>query len=175
MAYLLIQILYNPINTDLTKYFINDSVVKEYWDYIMHLTYSDSKYKGKTYKSYSIAESYRDGKKVRKRILWPIGKLSDIQAEQIKLICKTVENTDQLQTQLKDVAVLESRAYLDIAVVNELWNQWQLDQAFDYDVTAGALPTNMIAKILTINRCTDPCSHYSIPHWAKKERAGGHS
>lgn len=168
MAYLLIQILYNPINTDLTKYFINDSVVKEYWDYIMHLTYSDSKYKGKTYKSYSIAESYRDGKKVRKRILWPIGKLSDIQAEQIKLICKTVENTDQLQTQLKDVAVLESRAYLDIAVVNELWNQWQLDQAFDYDVTAGALPTNMIAKILTINRCTDPCSHYSIPHWAKK-------
>ncbi|MBE7547609.1 MAG: hypothetical protein HS127_10900 [Planctomycetia bacterium] len=47
MAYLLIQILYNPINTDLTKYFINDSVVKEYWDYIMHLTYSDSKYKGK--------------------------------------------------------------------------------------------------------------------------------
>ena len=122
----------------------------------MHLTYSDSKYKGKTYKSYSIAESYRDGKKVRKRILWPIGKLSDIQAEQIKLICKTVENTDQLQTQLKDVAVLESRAYLDIAVVNELWNQWQLDQAFDYDVTAGALPTNMIAKILTINRCTDP-------------------
>ncbi|WP_169703433.1 hypothetical protein [Candidatus Kuenenia stuttgartiensis] len=91
MAYLLIQILYNPINTDLTKYFINDSVVKEYWDYIMHLTYSDSKYKGKTYKSYSIAESYRDGKKVRKRILWPIGKLSDIQAEQIKLICKTVE------------------------------------------------------------------------------------
>ncbi|MBE7545804.1 MAG: hypothetical protein HS127_01375 [Planctomycetia bacterium] len=73
-----------------------------------------------------------------------------------------------MQTQLKDVAVLESRAYLDIAVVNELWNQWQLDQAFDYDVTAGALPTNMIAKILTINRCTDPCSHYSIPHWAKK-------
>ncbi|MBE7549232.1 MAG: hypothetical protein HS127_19570 [Planctomycetia bacterium] len=43
-----------------------------------------------------------------------------------------------MQTQLKDVAVLESRAYLDIAVVNELWNQWQLDQAFDYDVTAGA-------------------------------------
>ena len=124
--------------------------------------------KGKTYKSYSIAESYRDGERVRKRILWPIGKLSDIQAEQIRLICKTVKNPDQLQTQLKDVVVQESRAYLDIAIVNALWNQWQLDLAFDYEVTAGALPTDTIAKILTINRCTDPCSHYSIPQWAKR-------
>jgi len=129
---------------------------------------SDTKYKGKTYKSYSIAESYRDGERVRKRILWPIGKLSDIQAEQIRLICKIVKKPDQLMTQLKDVVVQESRAYLDLAVVNELWNQWQLDQAFDYDVTAGPLPTYTIAKILTINRCTDPCSHYSIPQWAKK-------
>lgn len=153
---------------DLTKQFADGIVVSEYWGYIMHLSYSDSKYKGKTYKSYSIAESYRDGEKVRKRILWPIGKLSDIQAEQIRMICKTVKNPDQLQTQLKDVVVQESRAYLDLAVVNALWNQWRLDQAFDYEVTAGALPTETIAKILTINRCTDPCSHYSIPQWAKK-------
>ena len=27
----------------------------------MHLTYSNSKYKGKIYKSYSVAESYREG------------------------------------------------------------------------------------------------------------------
>lgn len=134
----------------------------------MHLTYSDSKYKEKTYKSYSIAESYRKGERVRKRILWPIGKLSDIQAEQIREICKILKNKDQLLTQLKDVVVQESRAYLDLAVVNELWNHWQLDQAFDYNVTQGSLPTHTIAKILTINRCTNPCSHYSIPEWAKK-------
>lgn len=160
--------IFSPINIGLTKEFVNGIVVSEYWDYIMHLTYSDSKYKGKTYTSYSIAESYRNGEKVRKRILWPIGKLSDIQAGQIRLICKMVKKPDQLLTQLKDVVVQESRAYLDLAVVNELWNQWQLDQAFDYDVTAGSLPTYTIAKILTINRCTDPCSHYSIPQWAKK-------
>jgi transposase len=33
----------------------------------------------------------------------------------------------------------------------------------------GPLPTPTVAKILTaINRCTDPCSHYSVPQWAKK-------
>ncbi len=134
----------------------------------MHLSYSSSKYKGKTYKSYAIAESYRDGETVRKRIIWSIGKLSDLQAEQVRLICEVIQEPDQLLTRLKDIAVLQSKAYLDIAVVNELWNQWQLDKAFDYDVTAGKLPTHTIAKILTINRCTDPCSHYPLPEWAEK-------
>ena len=62
----------------------------------------------------------------------------------------------------------DTKAYLDIAVVKDLWNQWRLDEAFDYDVTESPLPTHTIARILTINRCTDPCSHYSVPLWTKK-------
>jgi len=134
----------------------------------MHLSYSFSTYKGNKYKSYAIAESYREGKKVKKRTIWPIGKLTDQQAAQIKLILKVAKGQDQTLTQLKDIVVKDSKAYLDIAVVNELWNYWQLDQAFDYEVSDSALSTALIAKILTINRCTDPCSHYSIPKWAKQ-------
>lgn len=132
----------------------------------MHLSYSSSTYKGKTYKSYAIAESYRDGNKVKKRTIWPIGKLTDEQAEQIRLICKVAAGKGAVLTQLKDIVVKESRAYLDIALVNELWNYWQLDQAFRYDLSDSPLSTPLVAKILTINRCTAPCSHYSIPRWA---------
>ena len=134
----------------------------------MHLSYSTSSYKEKTYKSYTIAESYREGKTVRKRVIWSIGKLTDPQAEQIRLILKVVQSEDQVITRLKDLVVQESKAYLDIALVNDLWDQWQLDHAFTYDVTHSPLPTNTVARILTINRCTDPCSHYSVPVWAKK-------
>jgi len=134
----------------------------------MHLSYSFSKYKGKKYKSYAIAESYREGKKVKKRIIWPIGKLSDAQAQQIRLILKVSQGKGQMLTQLKDIVVKDSKAYLDIALVNELWNYWQLDEAFEYEVSNSALSTALIAKILTINRCTDPCSHYSIPIWAQQ-------
>jgi transposase len=136
--------------------------------YIMHLSYSTSKYKGKVYKSYSIAESYRDGKKVKKRTIWPIGKLTDEQAEQIRYICKIAKSNAQLVVQLKDIVVKDTRAYLDLSVVNEIWNRWQLDDAFDLDITASELPTPLIAKILTMNRCTSPCSHYAIPAWAAK-------
>jgi len=134
----------------------------------MHLNYSTSGYKGQTYKSYSIAESYREGKKVSKRIIWRIGKLTEQQAQQIRLILQVVQGEDQVLTRLQDIVVQETRAYLDIAVINDLWDQWQLDEAFDYDVTESPLPTHTIARILTINRCTDPCSHYSVPGWAKK-------
>ena len=134
----------------------------------MHLSYSTSKYKGRSYKSYSVAESYRDGKTSRKRTIWPIGKLTDQQAQQIRLVLKVVQNEDEVVTRLKDIVVQDTKAYLDIAVVNDLWDQWQLDRAFDYDVTDSELPTQTVARILTINRCTDPCSHYSVPVWAEK-------
>ncbi len=134
----------------------------------MHLSYSFSTYKGKKYKSYTIAESYREGQKVKKRTIWPVGKLTDTQAQQMKLILKVAQGKGKTVTQLEDIVVKESKAYLDIAVVNALWNYWQLDQAFDFDISASVLSTPLIAKILTINRCTAPCSHYSIPRWAQK-------
>jgi transposase len=134
----------------------------------MHLSYSFSTYKGKKYKSYTIAESYREGQKVKKRTIWPVGKLTDAQAQQMKLILKVAQGKGKTITQLEDIVVKESKAYLDIAVVNALWNYWQLDYAFDFDISASTLSTPLIAKILTINRCTAPCSHYSIPRWAQQ-------
>lgn len=134
----------------------------------MHLSYSTSKYKGRVYKSYSVAESYRDGKTPRKRTIWPIGKLTDQQADQIRLILKVVQDPDDVVTRLKDIVVQETKSYLDIAVVSNVWDQWKLDHAFDFDVTNSELPTHAVARILTINRCTDPCSHYSVPLWAQK-------
>ena len=155
---------------DLTIIFFNVIVVTEYSKAsIMHLSYSTSKYKKQIYKSYSIAESYRDGKKVRKRTIWRIGQLTDRQAEQMRWICKVAQTEEQIIVQLKDLVVKETKAYLDIAVVNDLWNQWQLDDAFEHEVTNSQLPTHTIAKILTMNRCTDPCSHYCIPVWANKK------
>ena len=43
-----------------------------------------------------------------------------------------------------------------------------MDHAFDFEISDSPLSTPLLAKILTINRCTDPCSHYSVPKWAKQ-------
>jgi transposase len=133
----------------------------------MHLDYQTSKYKDKVYKFYHIAESYRQGGKVKKNRLFPLGKLTDEQAQKIRLICRIISNPDEQVTTLASIVAQECVNYLDVAVVNQLWESWQLSEAFSFDVTRGELSTDLIAKVLTINRCLDPCSHYSMPDWIR--------
>ena len=133
----------------------------------MHLDYKTSRYKDKIYKSYHIAEAYREGGTVRKRRLFPLGKLTDEQAQKIRLICRVITNPDEQVTTLANIVAQECVNYLDVAVVNQLWESWQLSEAFNFDVTRGDLSTDLVAKILTINRCLDPCSHYSVPEWIR--------
>jgi transposase len=134
----------------------------------MHLNYKTSQYKGKTYKSYSIAESYREGSKVKKRIIWPIGKLTDNQAKRINFLCKMLSDPSKVITSIDDIVAQESKPFLDLAVASVLWDQWKFSSAFSDHTTDSELPTHIVAKILTINRCIGPCSHYSIPQWAQK-------
>lgn len=134
----------------------------------MHLSYKTSKYKDKIYKSYSIAESYREGNTVKKRTIFALGKLTDLQAEQIRKICKIVSDPDLILTTLDDVVVEKCKSFGALSVANTLWKEWKLSKAFPYKQTESELSTAMVANILTINRCVDPCSHYSIPHWVSK-------
>ena len=133
----------------------------------MHLDWRTSKYKGKVYKSYGIAESYREGGKVKKKRLFTLGKLTDEQAAKIRLICKVISNPDEQVTTLANIVAHECVSYLDVAVVNQLWERWQLSDAFTFDITKGLLSTDLVAKILVINRCLEPCSHYSVPRWIR--------
>ena len=131
----------------------------------MHLSYKSSKYKDKVYKSYFIAESYRDGKSIKKNILWKLGKLTDLQAMQIKYICKVVTDPEIAITTIHDIVVQECKHYGPAAVANALWDEWQISKAFKCNNTESELSTDLIAKILTINRCISPCSHYSLSQW----------
>ncbi len=74
--------------------------------YPMHLSYKTAKYKDTIYKSYLIAESYREGGKVKKRVLWSIGKLTDSQKEQINMICKTMSDPQQVLTTLDNISAV---------------------------------------------------------------------
>ena len=134
----------------------------------MHLSYKTSRYKSTIYKSYSIAESHREGRKVKKRIIWPIGKLTDSQANKIRLICKIVSDPTKIITTIEDIVTEESKPFLDLAIANALWEEWRFSRAFGNHTTGSELSTAIVAKILTINRCTSPRSHFSIPRWAEK-------
>ncbi len=134
----------------------------------MHLTYGTSRYKGQEYTSYSLAESYREGKRVRKRTLFPLGKLSETQVAQIRLILKVVAGKEHILSSIENIVPLKSLSHLEVAVANQLWQDWQIDRAFDdHKITNSPVSTPGIARVLTINRCLEPTSCYSIRDWAK--------
>lgn len=133
----------------------------------MHLDYTRSVYKGKESISYRIAESVRTGDKVSKRILFSLGQLSPIQVKQIRLILRTLKDPNEVLIALSQVVPTRAVQYLDLAVANHYWDHWQLDLGFT-ERTESTLSTERVARILTLNRCIDPCSHYSLPRWVKR-------
>ena len=131
----------------------------------MHLSYKTRKYKQKVYKSFFLAESYREGKTVKKHTICSLGSLTETQQEQIKLICQTLSTPSHLLTTLDDIVVQDSQPYLALAVADALWKHWRLSLAFGPNISESPLSTPLVARVLTLNRCVAPCAHYSIPDW----------
>ena len=104
-------------------------------------------------------ESYREEKKVKHRILFNVGRLSDEQAEQLKLAIKVQSDPSLIVTKEKDIVVTKSFSYLDTVVLHHLWKQWHFDQFF---------PNDRWVEALVINRCLDPCSKVKLSDWADK-------
>ena len=118
----------------------------------LHLHYRSSVYKGKTYRSYSLARAYRENGRNRKEIVLKLGKLTPEQVRRWKNALKVAKNPQSVVTTLDDVAVFRHYAYLDVAVVNALWDEWELDKAF-VEKGRGDLGVATVARILTLNRC----------------------
>jgi len=133
----------------------------------LHLHWRSSKYQERTYRSYSLARAYRENGKNRKEIKVSLGKLSDQEVIQWKNLLMTIKKDDAFFTTLKDIDVVMHFPFLDISVVNEAWDEWNLDKAF---VSSGKkdVDLSVISRILTINRCIDPVSKVQVSSWYSK-------
>lgn len=133
----------------------------------LHLHWGASKYKGQTYRSYSLALPYRKGGKNRKEIVVKLGRLSEEKADRWRNVLKVIKKQDSFLTTADNIVVTNHYCYLDIAVVNALWDEWHLDEVFQHNGKR-ELGVATIARILTINRCLDPTSKSQTPQWFLK-------
>jgi len=133
----------------------------------MYLLTQTKKHNSKTYKYYSIAQSYREGKRTHIRIIHRLGHLSDQEAEQIRVALKLSQADKKAVLSLEDVIFSDHWGYLDVAVLNHHWEQWQLSKVFGPS-RPESVGTLEIAKILTFNRCLDPGSKCYASRWVKQ-------
>ena len=137
----------------------------------MYLHSQSRKKNGKTYTYYSLAESYREGKKSKKKVLCYLGTLTPLQAQQIRNALKITQSPDTFVTTFDDMLFENHWQYLDIAFLNHLWDkEWDLSKLFPLPEETSKtrkkdISTGDIAKILTFYRCLDPGSYLSAVDW----------
>jgi transposase len=133
----------------------------------LHLHWGMSTYKGNSYRSYSLAHSYRENGKNRKKIVVKLGKLSDAEVKKWHCILKTLKEPNSFFTTTDDIVTTSHYAYLDVAVVSAVWDEWQLDSVFPNNDSKKEVKVADIAKILSINRSIDPVAKSQTPQWFK--------
>jgi transposase len=139
----------------------------------MQLLAQSRKKNGKTYTYYSLVESYREGKKSKKKIISYLGTLTPLQAQQIRNALKITQSADTFVTTFDDMLFKDHWQYLDIAFLNHLWGEkWGLSKLFPLPEDTSKtrkkdISTGDIAKILTFYRCLNPGSYRSAIDWFK--------
>lgn len=133
----------------------------------LHLDWGSSKYKGKVYRSYSLARPlWVDGKNKKETVI-KLGKLSDAEVIQWRNLLKALKKPDCFLTSFEDICTEKHFAYLDIAIANAIWDEWGLDAVFQNDGKR-LVSIATVARILTINRCIDPASKSKTPEWFRE-------
>lgn len=132
----------------------------------LHLHWGACKRGRKIHKSYSLARAYRqDGKNRRENVL-KLGKLTDEEAEQWRQLLQAAKSTDAT---VAHPTVMDNYAYLDVAVMLETWNFWELSKVFDAgEQKERAVPLSSLAATLAINRCVDPASKSGTTVWFRR-------
>jgi len=134
----------------------------------MFLLTQPRKKKNTVYKYYSVARSYREGKKVHIEILYRLGKLTDEEAAQMRAILKLQRGKGSYLTSLEEIIFSEHWQYLDSATLNHQWEAWELSRCFGPKTKGSPVSTGDIAKILTFNRCLSPGSKAYASRWVRK-------
>ena len=122
----------------------------------MFLKKSTTTINGKTYNHYKIVESYREKGKVKHRILFPLGALTDEHAERLRVAISAYSNPDVIVSKHSDIVVTKHLAYLNVAVLYQLWQDWGFQQFFSED---------RWVKPMVFNRCIDPVSKINVKDW----------
>lgn len=133
----------------------------------LHLHWGGGSYKGKKYKTYSLARSIRVNSKNSHKPIVKLGKLTEKEIAWWKKLLCALKKPDSVVTTLKDIVTRKHHAYCDVALVNKFWDYWKLDEAFQKEGEV-EVPSATIARILTLNRCVDPESKSGVSKWFRE-------
>lgn len=136
----------------------------------LHLHWRSCRRDKKEYKSYSLARAYRSDGKNRKEIVLKLGKLDDEEVSRWRAALQAAKKSKTTSVDLENFTISSNSSHLDVAVILEAWNFWDLNRVFDSasDKKQRSVPLSSIASILAANRCLNPASKSRVSPWVQK-------
>ena len=124
----------------------------------MFLTQTSTTIRGKTYTHDKLVESFREGGRVKHRVLLSLGDLTAEQIQQIRAVLAVTHDTEWMSVPFTDIAVTHHAAYWDVAVGHALreesgWGPFWGSDAF-------------WVEALVLNRLLDPQAKIHLHSWA---------
>lgn len=129
----------------------------------LHLLAHPKLQNGIRYCYYTLSQSYREEGRVRKRIVAPLGKLSDEQAEAIRATLRIKNDPSLRLLSLSEIECTRQVRYLDVAVFHELWNVLEFSEGIP--AGSGDVELSKLLELLVINRCCEPKSKLGVTRW----------
>ncbi len=124
----------------------------------MFLKKSKKSYKDKGYETYALTKSYREGGKVKHKHIANLGTLTPEQAKRIRLVLKAKRLEEAFVGSLKDVVAKKHIRFLDVAVLDQYWRRFALNDFFG---------GRIYPEAMAINRCLEPKSKIRIKAWTE--------
>jgi transposase len=118
-----------------------------------------SRQSGKTYLSYLVRESFRTPEGPRSRTVCNI---TDLPPQTRELVVASLKGQDFLPSE--QVQLQDALDYGGLAVLNDAWNRFQLDQLF---VALGSARQRGLLKAIIFSRLLFPCAKLSLTHQAR--------
>jgi transposase len=118
-----------------------------------------SRQSGKTYLSYLVRESFRTPEGPRSRTVCNI---TELPPQTRELIAASLKGQDFLPCE--QVHLQDALDYGGLAVLNDAWGRFQLDELF---VTIGSARQRGLLKAITFSRLLFPCAKLSLTHQAR--------
>lgn len=75
----------------------------------MFLTKTSTTIRGKTYTHYKVVESVREAGRVKHRVLWSLGALTEAEAQKIRAILAATQGIDWVSAPVGEIAVTRDR------------------------------------------------------------------
>lgn len=126
-----------------------------------------SRTKGKEYNYLKLIENYREGNKVKQRVIANLGNLEDLTPEKVQVLISGLSRicgVSQGATQLEAKKVLR---YGEVLAIHRIWELLRIQDAIEKAVSKDKsnLNISLLAELLSINQVIKPQNKHAINDW----------